>query len=256
MSTMRLLPDRLVTGATPARHRSARSSRRCKASNASASSVARTIRPTPGEDRHVARLWPLPLGPLLRTGEAFGEAVEPLINRQHLSIDQIEPLGDGREVGRRRAHRAGRKRDRGRAQPLEHVGRREPPDPVAFEQAIHRRFAHPHRFLRGRDQTPKIEEPGRGDVIGQPEHLRVETPQELPDAVAEPVALLFQVLRHARPFPQFDHHRIQRLQRAKAAWVGAQRIAQHLRVPAIILGASRREAVPEAIELLGRAAWD
>jgi hypothetical protein len=53
MSTRRLLPDRLVTGATPARHRSARSSRRCKASKASASSVARTIRPTPGKDRRI-----------------------------------------------------------------------------------------------------------------------------------------------------------------------------------------------------------
>ena len=27
-------------------------------------------------------------------------------------------------------------------------------------------------------------------------------------SVAEPVALLFQILRHARPFPKFDHHRI------------------------------------------------
>src|SRR5829696_2092687 len=30
------------------------------------------------EDRHIARLWPRPLGSLLRTGEALGEAVEPL----------------------------------------------------------------------------------------------------------------------------------------------------------------------------------
>src|SRR4029079_9998462 len=37
---------------------------------------------------------------------------------------------------------------------------------------------HDERY-RGRDQTPKIEEPGRGDVIGQREHLRVEAPQEL-----------------------------------------------------------------------------
>src|SRR5690349_4176195 len=122
---------------------------------------------------------------------------------------------------------------------------------LQLEQAINRRFAHPRRLLRGRDQTPKIEEPRRGDVIGQPEHLRVETPQKVSDAVAEPLALLFQVLRHARRFPQFDHHRIERLQRAKAAWVSAQRVAEHLRIPTVILGASRREAVPEAIELLG-----
>src|SRR5215208_1761453 len=91
---------------------------------------------------------------------------------------------------------AGRKGDRGRAQGFEPFGRREPPDPVALEQAIDRRFAHPRRLLRGWDQTPKVQEPGRGDIIGQPEHLRVETPQQLPDAVAEPVALLFQILRH------------------------------------------------------------
>src|SRR3954451_8949279 len=30
------------------------------------------------EDRHIARLGPLPLGTLLCAGEAFGEAVEPL----------------------------------------------------------------------------------------------------------------------------------------------------------------------------------
>ena len=91
------------------------------------------------EDRHIARLGPLLLGSLLRSHKAVGEAVEPLIDHEHLSVHQIEPLGDGLEMGRRRAHRAGRKRDRGRAQPLEHVGCREPPDPVAFEQAINRR---------------------------------------------------------------------------------------------------------------------
>src|SRR5689334_1342930 len=32
------------------------------------------------EDRHIARLGPLPPGPLLRTGEALGEAVELRIN--------------------------------------------------------------------------------------------------------------------------------------------------------------------------------
>src|SRR3954451_6545378 len=63
MSTRRLLPDRLVTGATPARHRSARLSRRCKASKASASSVARTIRPTPGKDRRIVTSHGSGLGP-------------------------------------------------------------------------------------------------------------------------------------------------------------------------------------------------
>ena len=47
------------------------------------------------EDRHIARLGPLPLGSLLRSDKAVGEAVEPLINRQHLSVHQIEPLGGG-----------------------------------------------------------------------------------------------------------------------------------------------------------------
>src|SRR3954453_15474309 len=32
------------------------------------------------EDRHIARLWPLPLGSLLRSDKAVGEVVEPLIN--------------------------------------------------------------------------------------------------------------------------------------------------------------------------------
>src|SRR4051795_7494708 len=100
MSTMRLLPDRLVTGATPARHRSARSSRRCKASKASASSVARTIRPNPGKDRRIVTSHGsglCPSAPPLRPGEALGEAVEPLIDQEHLSVHQVEPLGDGLE---------------------------------------------------------------------------------------------------------------------------------------------------------------
>ena len=51
-------------------------------------------------------------------------------------------------------------------------------------------------------------------------------------SVAEPVALLFQILRHARPFPKFDHHRIERgqLQNSGTARVGAHCIAEHLGV--------------------------
>ena len=42
------------------------------------------------EDRHIARPGPLPLGTFLCAGEALGEAVELRINREHLSVDQIE----------------------------------------------------------------------------------------------------------------------------------------------------------------------
>src|SRR3954465_3248321 len=95
MSTRRLLPDRLVMGATPARHRSARSSRRCKASKASASSVARTIRPTPGKDRRIVTSLGSGLCPSAPScaAKARGEAVDPLIDQEHLSVHQVEPLG-------------------------------------------------------------------------------------------------------------------------------------------------------------------
>src|SRR5215204_3443253 len=201
MSTMRLLPDRLVTGDTPARHRSARSSRRCTASKASASSVARTIRPTPGKDRRIVtshgsglcpsapscaatRLW-------VRRSSRSSTSSICRFTRSSRLVTASRWLTAALTVPGARGIAGVRSRSSTSAA----ESRREPPDPVALEQAIHRRFAHPRRLLRGRDQTPKIEEPGRGDVIGQPEYLRVEAPQEFPDAVAEPVALLFQVLR-------------------------------------------------------------
>src|SRR5215212_3557073 len=174
MSTRRLLPDRLVTGATPARHRSARSSRRCTASNASASSVARTIRPTPGKDRRIVT--------------SHGSGLCP-------SAPSCAPA----RLWVRRSSRSS-------------------------TASICRLTRSSRLATASRWAVAALTVPGARGIAGVSSRSRTLAAES---------------------------RRIERLHRAKAARVGAQRVAQHLRIPAIILGASRREAVAEAIELLG-----
>src|SRR3546814_11003912 len=83
------------------------------------------------------------------------------------------------------------------------------------------------------------------------DHLWVVAPQLLAQPVGQPHPLVASLLGDARPLPQLDHRRIERIERAQALRIGAQGAGQHLGVPTVILGAGRREAVAEAVELLG-----
>ena len=96
----------------------------------------------------------------------------------------------------------------------------------------------------------QVEEPGGGDVIVELEHGREVAPEQLTDAVGEPIAIVTQVLQQTRDLAQFDDTRIEWSQPPEAAQIGAQRIGEDERVAAVVLGAGGREAVAEAIELL------
>jgi hypothetical protein len=85
------LPDRLVTGATPVKLRKAAQSRRCGASKASASSVARAILPHARqgcEDLNVTLLLLPRLG--LLGWDAGDQPVEPLMSVLKLTVDETD----------------------------------------------------------------------------------------------------------------------------------------------------------------------
>ena len=88
-----------------------------------------------------------------------------------------------------------------------------------------------------------------GEIVTQFERLRIIAPELLADAVGKPVALLAQVLGHARPLAQLDHDRVFDCKPAKAMPVGSQRVAEHVGVPAVVFGAGDGEAIAEAVEL-------
>lgn len=123
-------------------------------------------------------------------------------------------------------------------------------DAVTLEQALDRGLAH-FGLVGCWNQTPQVKKPIGADVIGKLKKLRVVTPEQLTNSVGKAVAFSMQVVSDARPFPQLDDDRMERRQQAKAVSIGAQRIGQRLGVAAVILGAGGREAVAEAIELLG-----
>ena len=56
---------------------------------------------------------------------------------------------------------------------------------MAFEEPIDRCLAHAHCLVRCWDQTPQVEEPAGGDIVGKFEKLRIITPQKFPDAIAD-----------------------------------------------------------------------
>ena len=98
---------------------------------------------------------------------------------------------------------------------------------------------------------PKREEPIVRDVIGQLSRLRIVPPQLLANPIGQTCALLLQFVGHARPLAQLDHHRIIDHKPAEGLAVGAHCTAEHTGVAAIILGPGHREAITEAVELLG-----
>ena len=121
---------------------------------------------------------------------------------------------------------------------------------MAFEEPVDRCFAHAHCLVRCWDQTPQVEEPAGGDIVGKFEKLRIITPQKFPDAIAKPIALGAQVVGDTRPFAQLHDGRIHWRQGPEAARIGPERIGENLGVAAVVLGAGGREAITKAIELL------
>jgi len=155
-------------------------------------------------------------------------------------IWRLTRSGDGFEMGRRCVHGSGGDWDGRRLQPFERPNRREATDAMAFEKPVDRRLAHAHRLVRRWGQTPQVEEPAGGDIVGKYEKLRIITPEKFPDAIAEPIALS----------AQLDDDRINWRQGPEAARIGPERIGENFGVAAVVLGAGGREAVTEAIELL------
>ena len=104
---------------------------------------------------------------------------------------------------------------------------------------------------RRRQAPPQSERPWRREVVAdRSEELRVVAPELLAHPVRQARAFPSQVLADARPLPQFDDRRVGRLEPSQTVRVGAQCRGQDPCVPSVVLCARRREAVPEAVELL------
>lgn len=72
----------------------------------------------------------------------------------------------------------------------------------------------------------------------------------LTNSVGQPCALGREFVGDARPFPELHHLGFDRVEAPEEAAVGSQGVGEHPSVAAVVLGAGRREAVPEAVELL------
>ena len=102
----------------------------------------------------------------------------------------------------------------------------------------------------GRCKAPESADPGLGEIALDLEELRIVAPELLTDPVHEPGSVAGQVVRDARPLAQLDDLRRGRVQAPERVAVGSQRIAERTGIAAVVLGAGRREAVPEPVQLL------
>jgi hypothetical protein len=73
----------------------------------------------------------------------------------------------------------------------------------------------------------------------------------LANPIGQAIALLAQILGHARPLAQLDHRGIIDGHEAEGASIGAQAVGQHKRVAAVVLGSGHREPITKPVELLG-----
>jgi hypothetical protein len=208
------------------------------------------------EDHGVALLGLLPRRGL-RAGFRHGgserrcQPVKLAVRMPQLAFDQAQAFDQRADVRHGRLAGAGRDPDRLGAQELKNAGGIDAPDAVVLQYPRDRRLAHAGRLGGRRHGLPKIVQPGGPGIRFDAEHLRIVAPQLLPHAIGKTGFLGRQVLRHARPLTQLDHYRIGQRELAEGVRVSAQRRRHRLGVTAVVLGASHRETVTEAVELLG-----
>src|SRR5437016_1135944 len=82
-------------------------------------------------------------------------------------------------------------------------------------------FAQPACFGRCRCNSPKLEKPRRGEVVGQLLHLRIIPPELMTHAVTQPNPFRPEFLCKARPRTQFDEPWISNLKAAEQTPVRA-----------------------------------
>ena len=133
------------------------------------------------------------------------------------------------------------------AQGLQHCRGIEATDTMVLGDAHDRLLGHLCGGGRCRHLLPKREEPIVRDIVGQLDRLRIVPPQLLADPIGQPCALLLQLVGHARPLAQLDHHRIIDHKSTEGLAVGAQCAAEHTGVAAVILGPGDREAIAETV---------
>jgi hypothetical protein len=81
---------------------------------------------------------------------------------------------------------------------------------VLLQQACDGDLAHPLGFCRSWHQGPEFKQPTGGDIAVSCSICDSSAMSWPVKTVGEPHALCRQVLRHARPFPELDHQRIER----------------------------------------------
>src|SRR6516162_7901924 len=187
------------------------------------------------EDRHVALLTHLPRVGLLvglfdRLGKARAQDLQLPMGAFELLVDEPQARNQCANVRRRSV---------------------DAPNAMVLENLLHRRLAHARRLGGRRQRLPEVEHPLGCDVRLELEHLWIVAPQLLAQAVSETVLVGGQVVGYTRPLAQLHQYGLRELDLTEGAHIGSQRVPQHLGIPTIVFGTSRREAVAEPIKLLG-----
>src|SRR5208337_3800195 len=117
-----------------------------------------------------------------------------------LAVDESKAAGDRLKMAGRGAHRSGGDGDGRGLEPLQRLSGGDATDAVTLEQALNRGFVHALGLVGGWSQTPQVEEPIGGDVVGEFEKLRIVAPEQLTDSIGKAVAFDAQVVSDARPF--------------------------------------------------------
>src|SRR5262249_25169399 len=208
------------------------------------------------EDRRVTLLVFLPRRglPVLAAdwlGEYFAEPVELPPGVGELAVDEPYSLDQTTDAGRRGLDRPWRDRQRGLAQLPQDMGRIETPDAVVLEYPGDRLLSHTGSLLGRRHGLEQIEEPVRTNIVGEFQHLRIIAPELMFQTIGETDALNLELFVDARPFPELDDDGIGDRQLAEGPHIGSEAVPQHIGVAAVVFGPGDREAVAEAVELLG-----
>ena len=210
-TTSLYLPDRRVTDATPATPCSPGAPTLAGPRRAARGEDGLTDSGQGGEDRHVALPAGLAGAGVLAAGQDVDQAGDLPLGVGELALYEAEAFGSAPDVGHRGLGGTGCDGNGRGAEDLDELVGRDPPDPVALEQALEGPELNPPGLRGRRSLGPEVEEPGLDHASDRFEDLRVVAPQLLSHAVRQANAVPGELLGDPRPCPEFDDGRVDRV---------------------------------------------
>src|SRR2546422_4441163 len=166
-----------------------------------------------------------------------------------LGVGHPQPWNQQRDRLARGFVDAGRDREGRGAQGGQQVSSGQPTNPMRTQHGQHLR---PRQLLLFRERRGLLEQGPEPGLVGgrtEAQHGRGDAVDLVAQLVGQPRQVALAVGLGMRKFPQLQDDRISHRDAVKGAPIGAQRVAEDVRIARVVFGTGRRKPIAKAVEL-------